>query len=289
MGSSGWAYPEWRGSFYPPKLPAKSYLAYCTARFDSIELNGTFYSLKTPATYSTWADTATAPGFVYAVKGSKLISHEKRLAGVEAPLANFYASGVLALADRTGPFLWQLPPQLAFDAGRVAAFLELLPKSAAEAEALARQHDARLDRGALVEAQAQMAYRHAFEVRHPSFADSAFRSLLERHGAALVIADTAGKYPVFEELTADFVYVRLHGGEVLYVSGYRDEELRGWADRIARWAEERDVYVYFDNTAAGHAPYDARTLRAMLGERGVTLATAAPSGPLGQLAHSLLR
>src|SRR5262245_34991279 len=122
IGPSGYAYPEWRGSFYPEDVPARAYLAHAARRFDSLELNGTFYSLKTPATFRTWADTEAAPGFVYAVKGSKFISHEKKLAGVEVPLANFYASGVLGLGDKTGPFLWQLPPQLGFDEGRMAAF-----------------------------------------------------------------------------------------------------------------------------------------------------------------------
>jgi uncharacterized protein YecE (DUF72 family) len=269
VGTSGYAYPEWRGSFYPEDLPASRYLAHAASALDSIELNGTFYSLKSPAIFQGWARAAEAPGFVFAVKGSRFITHQKRLAGVEMALARFYASGVLALGDRTGPFLWQLPPALAFDAGRVDAFLDLLPVTTDQAARLA---------GAPDQAAAPRPCRHALEIRHPSFATDAFFHLLERHGAALVVADTAGRFPAIGELTADFVYVRLHGAEVLYASRYRDDELARWADRIERWASLRDVYVYFDNTAQAHAPQDALRLRALLDARDVPRpATGAPT------------
>jgi uncharacterized protein YecE (DUF72 family) len=239
-------------------------------RFDSIELNGTFYSLKSPDVFHAWARAAPAGGFVYAVKGSRFVTHDKKLHDVEVPLANFYASGVLALGHSTGPFLWQLPRGLGFHADRVEAFLELLPRSSDEAERLAQKHDDRLSRGALTRAEARCRYRHAFEVRHPTFVDPAFFRLLEEHGAALVIADTAGLHPMIEELTADFVYVRLHGDTELYRSRYDDETLVSWADRIEAWVKGgRDVYVYFDNTALGHAPKDALRLRARLEERGI--------------------
>jgi uncharacterized protein YecE (DUF72 family) len=260
VGTSGYAYPEWRGSFYPEDLPASRYLAHAASALDSIELNGTFYSLKSPAIFQGWARAAEAPGFVFAMKGSRFITHQKRLAGVETALAHFYASGVLALGERGGPFLWQLPPGLAFDVGRVGAFLDLLPVSTDQAARLA---------GAPAAAEAPRPCRHAFEIRHSSFTTDAFFHLLERHGAALVVADTAGRFPAIEELTADFVYVRLHGAEVLYASRYRDDELARWADRIERWASHRDVYVYFDNTAEAHAPRDALRLRALLDARGV--------------------
>lgn len=268
IGPSGFAYPEWRGDFYPRGLPANRWLGYAAERFDSIELNGTFYSLKSPDVFRAWARAAPAGGFVYAVKGSRYVTHDKKLHDVETALANFYASGVLALGAATGPFLWQLPPGLGFHADRVAAFLALLPRSTDEAEILARKHDARLTRGALTHAEARCRYRHAVEIRHPSFLDPAFHRLLARHGDSLVIADTAGLYPMIEEPTADFVYVRLHGGEVLYESRYEDTALAAWADRIAAWSKGgRDVYAYFDNTARGHAPRDAQRLRAMLEQR----------------------
>lgn len=283
IGPSGFAYPEWRGEFYPRALPASRWLEYVTERFDSVELNGTFYSLKSPDLFRAWALAAPADGFVYAVKGSRFVTHNKKLHDVETALANFYASGVLALGAATGPFLWQLPPGLGFHADRVAEFLELLPRSSDEAERLARKHDARLTHGALVRAEGHRRHRHAFEIRHETFLDPAFFRLLARHGDALVIADTAGLYPMIEELTADFVYVRLHGDTELYRSRYEDEALAAWADRIEAWIEDgRDVYVYFDNTALGNAPKDAIRLRGMLEERGVISARSAsprPSSP----------
>ncbi len=206
---------------------------------------------------------------MYAVKGSRFITHDKKLSGVEAALANFYASGVLSLGAKTGPFLWQLPRGLGFDEARVAAFLEQLPQGANDAARLAKKHDARVTHGVTLRPEAPCRYRHAFEVRHPSFVTDRFFHLLERHGAAAVIADTAGHYPLFDVVTADFVYVRLHGADVLYASRYGDRALEAWADRVDRWSRGRDVYVYFDNTACGHAPEDALRLRAILAARGV--------------------
>jgi uncharacterized protein YecE (DUF72 family) len=269
IGPSGYAYPEWRGGFYPRGLPAGRWLAHAAEVFDSIELNGTFYSLKSPDVFRGWR-AVVRPGFVFAVKGSRFVTHDKKLHDVEVPLANFFASGVLALGEATGPFLWQLPPQLGFDAGRMEAFLDLLPKSSTEAERLAKKHDARLTHGALVRAAAPVRYRHAFEIRHPSFVTPAFYEMLAKHGAALVLADTAGRFPMIDEPTAGFAYVRLHGAEELYMSRYDDRTLASFADRAVRWAKEgRDVYVYFDNTAQGHAPDDALRLRAMIEERGI--------------------
>jgi uncharacterized protein YecE (DUF72 family) len=269
IGPSGYAYPEWRGAFYPPDLPASHFLQFAASRFDSIEINSTFYRLASPGSFHAWAAAVQSPAFVYAVKGSRYITHDKKLSGVGTALANFYASGVLSFGARTGPFLWQLPHGLGFDADRMAAFLDQLPDGANDAARLARKHDARLTHGVTLRPEAPCRYRHAFEVRHPSFATDAFFRLLERRGAATVIADTAGKYPVLDAVTADFVYVRLHGAEALYASKYEDQELEGWADRVDRWSRGRDVYVYFDNTACGHAPGDALRLRAMLAARGV--------------------
>lgn len=265
---SGYAYDEWRGSFYPPDLPARERLAFAASRFDSIELNGTFYSLKSPAVFARWAREAARPGFVFAIKGSRFITHTLKLAHAEGALATFYASGVLALGAATGPFLWQLPPSLRFDPARLEAFLALLPRDSIEAARLAKKHDpAHLQHGALLSPAARAPYRHAIEPRHPSFFVPAFFELLERRGVALVIADTAETFPSADRVTADFVYVRLHGSQALYASRYDDAELAAWAARIRAWASppsRRDVYVYFDNTAHGHAPHDAARLAQMV-------------------------
>jgi uncharacterized protein YecE (DUF72 family) len=261
VGISGYDYKPWRGPFYPADLPARRWLAYASERFDSVELNGTFYSLKSPAVYQRWVEETPAR-FVFAVKGGRFITHNLKLRNAERSLGNFFASGVLALGEKTGPFLWQLPGTYRFDAERLDAFMGMLPRSSREAEAVALQHDDRLRRGALVEAPVDVPYRHAFEVRHPTYFHEEFYALLRAHGCAFVVADTAGKFPYAEEVTADFVYVRLHGSQELYASGYTDAELDAWAARIARWRRAgRDVYVYFDNDAKVHAPFDATRLR----------------------------
>lgn len=260
VGISGYNYPGWRGQFYPHDLPARRWLEYASRQFNSIELNGTFYSLKSPAVFRKWVDETPAD-FTFAVKGSRFITHNLKLNRAIPPLANFYASGILALGKKTGPFLWQLPPVVRFNAERVRAFLQLLPRNTTEAARLARKHDARLKKGALVKARARLAYRHAFEVRHESFFAKEFYDLLREFDCALVIADTAGKFPCVEELTADFVYARLHGSTRLYASNYTDPELDTWAKRARTWLREgRDVYIYFDNDALGHAPRNARAL-----------------------------
>lgn len=174
---------------------------------------------------------------------------------------NFLASGVLALGRATGPILWQLPGTYRFDAERLDGFMRLLPRSSRDAEAAARDHDDRLRRGALIDAGVNVPYRHAFEVRHPSCFHDEFYAVLREHGCAFVVADTAGEFPYAEQVTADFVYVRLHGSEEFYVSGYSDAELDSWAAKVAAWRDGgRDVYVYFDNDAKVHAPFDARRL-----------------------------
>ena len=273
IGTSGYIYPRWRGKFYPAGLPQRSWLIHASRHFNSIELNGTFYSLKSPEVYRRWA-RETPDEFVFAIKGSRFITHNKKLARVDQALANFFASGILALGHKTGPFLWQLPATYPFDRGRVDAFLRLLPSSSIAAARLAADHDPDILPEASVNPLARMAYRHALEPRHPSyFSDSSF-DLLRTHGVALVIADTAGKFPVAHELTADFVYVRLHGSEALYSSRYSDRELDHWAERLVTWSSAgrhtvRDLYVYFDNDAQGHAPFDALRLAERLRDRGI--------------------
>jgi uncharacterized protein YecE (DUF72 family) len=283
IGISGWRYAPWRGVFYPPGLPQRQELAFASRMLPTIELNGSFYSLQRPSSYESWHDE-TPEGFVFAVKGSRYITHLRRLKDVRIPLANFLASGILALRDKLGPFLWQFAPQMPFIPERFDAFFSLLPRDTDAALKLAREHTLTgPDRSWLVRTP-NRPLRHAVEIRHPSFVEPAFIALLRRHGIALVVADTAGKWPLLEDLTADFAYLRLHGDKELYASGYSDRALDAWAERIATWRQGgqvadartasdrpgrrracRDVYCYFDNDVKVHAPYDAGHLAQRLG------------------------
>lgn len=259
IGTSGWRYPPWRRTFYPAGLPQRRELEYLSRRLDSVEINGSFYALQRPSSYQTWA-AETPDDFVFAVKGGRFITHLKKLRDVDTPLANFFASGVLALGAKLGPLLWQLPPQLGFDPSRLDGFLRLLPRSTVAAAELAAHHDERLDGRAWTDAGADRPLRHAVEVRHPSFAVPELPALLREHGIALVTADTAGRWPFLVEATADFRYVRLHGDVELYTSGYTAAALDTWAERIQAWRSSGDMYVYFDNDAKVHAPFDAIAL-----------------------------
>jgi uncharacterized protein YecE (DUF72 family) len=266
IGISGWNYAGWRGLFYPPGLPHKDELAFASRNVDSIEINGSFYSLLRPNSVERWRDE-TPDDFIFALKGSRFITHMKRLSNVAAALANFYASGLLAFGSKLGPILWQLPPSFAFDAARLSAFFTCLPRTTSEAARLAKRHDERLTGRAYTRASLDLPLRYALEVRHPSFHDPDFFALLREYRVALCIADSAKRYPDFDEVTADFVYVRLHGATKLYASGYARRTLERWAARIGQWrerADTRDVFVYFDNDAKVRAPFDARTLMDMV-------------------------
>ncbi|GAB7192885.1 DUF72 domain-containing protein [Kineococcus sp. NUM-3379] len=279
VGTSGWTYREWRGEFYPQGLPQRLELEHLAVHVGSVEVNGSFYALQRPESYRSWAQR-TPGGFVLAVKGERTATHSRRLVGVEADLAAFFASGVLELGEKLGPVLWQFPPGLRFDPEKLAAFLDLLPRTAGRAVELAARHG-----HPATTPEVDRPVRHAVEVRHPSFACAEAVELLRRNGVALVVADSAGRYPVLADVTAAFVYVRLHGSRELYTSGYTDGELDTWAARVRAWAAGgtpdgaplltphpdapggRDVYVYFDNTMASRAPYDAVALAGRLGER----------------------
>jgi uncharacterized protein YecE (DUF72 family) len=265
IGISGWRYPPWRGVFYPPGLAQRRELEHASRRLRTVEINGSFYSLQRPSSWARWY-AETPADFVFAVKGGRFLTHNKKLRDCEAPLANFFAQGILVLEEKLGPILWQLPPQLPFDEGRLAAFFALLPRTTAAAADLARRHDTRLRHGAHLEVREDRPLRYALEVRHDSFHDPAFLRLLRRTGIALCVADTAGRWPELDAATADHVYVRLHGAKRLYVSGYGREALDDWARRIAAWqASGRDVHVYFDNDVKVRAPFDALNLAARFG------------------------
>jgi uncharacterized protein YecE (DUF72 family) len=295
IGISGWRYPPWRGVFYPGELTQKRELEYASRRFASIELNGSFYSLQRPESYSQWRDE-TPDDFVFSVKGPRVVTHIKRLRDIEKPLANFFASGLLRLGPKLGPLLWQFPPNLRWQPELFEAFFELLPRSSGAALALARRRESRMHGRAALSIDIDRPMRHAIEVRHDSFRDPGFIEQLRRHRVALVVADTAGRWPLLEDVTADFMYLRLHGDEELYVSGYTRAALERWAKRIDHWARgdepddaalvagrshtpravARDIYCYFDNDVKVHAPFDANALARRLGTSDEVLEREGP-------------
>ena len=265
IGISGWRYDPWRKVFYPEGLPQRRELEFCGRHFPTVEINGSFYSLQRPEYYEQWY-AETPAGFVFSVKGSRYITHMLRLNRIEKPLANFFASGILNLRDKLGPFLWQFPPMFAFKRERLQAFFRLLPRTTEQALALARRRDGRMVGRSRLAIDANRKLRHAIEIRHPSFMTAEFVRLLRKHGVGLVVADTAGKWPKLFHVTADFVYVRLHGDIKIYTSGYSERALASWARRIRNWDKDgRDVYVYFDNDVKVKAPFDALNLMRKLG------------------------
>lgn len=292
VGVSGWRYPRWRGDFYPHGLPQRLELTYAAERMTSIEVNGSFYSLQRPTSYAAWRD-ATPDDFVLALKGGRYVTHLKRLLDVKTPLANFFASGVLALGPKLGPILWQLPETLAFDARVLQSFLALLPHDTDQASKLAARHDDKLRVRAVLTPRAETTVRHAVEPRHQSFDSEEARALCAEHGVAIVMADSAGRWPTLSDpnessvsngfpkalRAPSFHYVRLHGETDLYASGYTDASLDRWAKRCRGWlALGHDVHVYFDNDAQGHAPYDAmRLLERLRPEKGPTMTTTPAS------------
>ena len=265
VGISGWRYAPWRGVFYPTGLPQRRELEYAAERLDSVEINGSFYSLQRPSSYQAWS-AATPDEFVFAVKGSRFITHMKKLRDVDTALANFFASGLLALGPKLGPVLWQLAPRHRYDAAQLADFLPRLPRTHGEAAEVAARHDDRLREPAHLDVvDPDRPVQHVLEVRHPTFDDNPeLLDLLRQHGVGIVIADAAGLWPYYDEVTSPVAYVRLHGNTELYVSGYGEEALQDWADRIRRWRQQAEVYVYFDNDVKVHAPHDAMRLAQIL-------------------------
>lgn len=279
VGLSGWDHDGWAGEFYPDDLPRNARLGYVAEHFDTVEVNGSFYSLLKASTYRSWYEE-TPRGFRFAVKGSRFITHLKKLTDVRLALANFMASGVLALDEKLGPILWQLPERHVFDEDRLASFVDLLPRTTKEAFALADEHDDRVPEPFVGkdETMPNHRIRHVLEPRNESFFALEPVGVLRKAGVALAVSH-AGDWKMREELTAGFVYIRLHGAPDTYHSGYSGEALEGWARKIGSWAagEEphdavritdrtpparkgRDVYVYFDNDAEARAPFDARAL-----------------------------
>jgi uncharacterized protein YecE (DUF72 family) len=295
IGISGWRYAPWRGIFYPKGLRQADELAFASRALPSIELNGSFYALQKPESYSAWYE-ATPPDFIFSTKGNRYITHIQRLRDIDVPLANVFASGVLNLRQKLGPFLWQFPPSFRYDAERVEHFLSLLPHDTEQALELARHCDPRRREYGTPVIDKKRKLRHAMEIRHESFIDPSFIALLRKYDVALVVADSAGKWPDREDVTADFVYLRLHGEAALYSGGYTEEALDYWAERIGAWSKglqpegklisdakprkraSRDIYCYFDNDIKVDAPFDARRLIDKLGLK----LHLTPFGDMGQ-------
>jgi uncharacterized protein YecE (DUF72 family) len=230
IGCSGWTYKDWRGPFYPPEVKDRGRLEYYASRFDTAEINASFYRLPAEATVQGWAERSP-PGFLFAWKVSRFITHNKKLNDCADPVALVFGR-MAPLGDKLGPSLIQLPPQLRRDDVRLAAFLKLLP-----------------------------AGRHAVEFRHPSWYDPAVMSLLGDFDVSLCLSDHHHA-PAPWERTASWVYVRGHGPGGRYRGRYPAAELERWAARIRDWRlEGRDVYAYFDNDIACAAPLDALALK----------------------------
>jgi uncharacterized protein YecE (DUF72 family) len=236
VGIGGWVFPPWRGSFYPAGLPQSQELDYASRRLTAIEINGTFYNSGKAESFRKWRDE-TPEGFVFSLKGPRFVTHRNELASAGEALQLFFSRGVLELGDKLGPILWQFAPFKQFDAVDFAAFLDLLPREIGG-----------------------RPLRHLVEVRHQSFRSPAFTDLLREHRVAVAMVDDA-KFPAFEEVTADFAYLRLRRCAEDEPTGYPPEALDDWAARARTLAEEgRDVFLYFINGAKVRAPAAAQAL-----------------------------
>jgi uncharacterized protein YecE (DUF72 family) len=276
IGISGWKYAGWRKVFYPEGMQQRRELEFASRTFNTIEINGTHYSLQKPEHFERWV-AETPDDFLFSVKGGRFITHMRKLREVEVPLANFFASGVLALGRKMGPILWQFAPQMSWSRERFEKFFKLLPRSTKEAARLSKKCDDRMFGRCLLKAKEDLPMRHCVEIRHESFAAPEFIDLLRKYRIGLVVADTV-EWPLLMDVTSDFVYCRLHGSEQLYASGYEGPALDIWADRMVAFATgdsaegryagsargdgvPRDVFVYFDNDIKVRAPFDAMGLR----------------------------
>ena len=234
IGTSGWHYKHWIGPFYPEKLPASKMLDFYARQFDTVELNNTFYRLPPETGVASWRES-TPPGFCFAAKGSRYLTHMKKLKDPEAGVAKFFER-IDALGKKLGPVVFQLPPWFEVNSERLEAFLEALPPRR----------------------------KYAFELRHASWHTREVYRILKRHNVAFCIFEIAGFHSGFD-ITANFAYVRLHGPGGAYQGSYPDDTMRAWADRVRAWQRDlRAVYIYFDNDQAAFAVQNALTLRRML-------------------------
>jgi uncharacterized protein YecE (DUF72 family) len=229
IGTSGWVYKHWKGAFYPPDVRERDWLTFYAQHFDIVELNNTFYRLPPESAVNAWRETSP-PGFRFAVKGSRFITHMKKLKDPEPALEKFFQRAGL-LGRKLGPVLFQLPPHWPPDEARFAAFLEALPKG----------------------------HRYTFEFRHPGWNNPEIERLLRKHNAAVCIFHLAG-FQSHLGHTANFTYIRLHGPGGKYQGSYPDSDLKIWADRLREW-DLTDAYIFFDNDDSGHAPANAARLK----------------------------
>jgi uncharacterized protein YecE (DUF72 family) len=237
VGCAGWAYPHWRERFYPKGLPQRRWLSHYAERYDTVEVNSTFYRLASPTGVKTWVEQ-TPPGFVFTVKASRYLTHRKRLKGISPYIKSFY-DPLEALADarKLGPTLWQLPESFHRDDERLEGAIKALPKG-----------------------------RHAFEFRHASWFDEQVYELLRKHRIALVISDEASRWVSTPHVrTADWTYIRLHHGRRGRQGNYSKSEIETWARRISQWRRETEVYVYLNNDWEGYALRNAKLLKDLLG------------------------
>jgi len=236
IGTSGWHYKHWVGTFYPPRTPASKMFAFYCQHFDTVELNNTFYRLPKPAGLERWRESSPA-GFCFAAKGSRFITHMKKLSDPE-PALDKYFDAIDKLEEKLGPIVFQLPPGWAYDRDRFATFLNALPPT----------------------------HPYAFEFRNESWNNSEAYNLLAQHGSAYCIFHLAG-YESPLQVTTDFTYVRLHGPGGKYQGSYSDQALRRWAKQIATWSRTlKAVYIYFDNDDSGYAAHNALRLKELVGE-----------------------
>jgi uncharacterized protein YecE (DUF72 family) len=235
IGTSGWSYDHWAGVFYPPDLKTADRLAFYINHFNSVEINSTFYHLPTPSAFKGWRESAPK-GFIYALKGSRFITHMKKLKNPEEPL-ELFLERTRILKDNLGPILFQLPPRWRCNPSRLKEFVKLLPKN----------------------------IRFAFEFREPSWFNREVYDIFKKRNISLCIYHMPG-YESPLEITAKFLYIRFHGTDFLYGGRYPKDEIRRWADLISKYLKDGfDAYVYFNNDANGYAVINAKELMEMVG------------------------
>lgn len=262
-GTAGWVFEPWRGTFFPEGLVQKKELAYASSRLGTIEINATFRANQKPQSFAKWAGEAR-DGFVFSIKGPQLVTHIKRLKNCEQELANFFASGPLALGDKLGPFVWQLPPNISYVPEVLEAFVAMLPRNTDDYVALAGKADERLKSEPYLEVAHAGPIRHAIEMRNSSFDVPDVDALLRSYNVARVIADTMENPS--RALTADFAYCRLQGPARAGAAGYEASDIADWAKTVKDWTEAgTDVFAYFVHEDKLHAPANAIALRKALG------------------------
>ncbi|MPY88235.1 MAG: DUF72 domain-containing protein [Luteitalea sp.] len=253
VGCSGWEYAHWRRVFYPLDVPRRTWLSHYASRFDTVEINSSFYRLPSISSLRSWRD-ATPDTFLFALKASRYLTHLKKLTDPKQPLQRLFGR-VRTFGPKLGPVLYQLPPGWSVNIDRLAAFLEALPQELPASSS--RTSRAPRDRGRL---------RHVIEFRDTRWYVDEVLALLEAHGVALCVHDMPGSESG-RRLVGPFIYVRFHGVNARYGGGYGSRRLAGWADWLAEVRQSgRDAYVYFNNDIGGHAPHDALTLRKLLAE-----------------------